>query len=359
MHCNLCPRRCGAQRDQGELGICRSPWEITAARAALHMWEEPVLSGKSGSGTVFFSGCSLGCVFCQNHTIAAGETAKIISSEKLSEIFLMLQEKGAHNINLVTGSHYVPHLVKALKRAKNQGLKIPVVYNTGSYEKVQTLKMLDGLVDIYLPDLKYKDSQLAQRYANAPDYFTYATAAIEEMVRQVGEPVLEPLELVENVGYDSGKENDSGNGEERCVSGETGNSKGRCVSGENENSKGRCSSGEVGSGKKEVDGDDEEMLMKKGVIVRHLLLPGQAADSREIIRYLYETYGNRIYISIMNQYTPCNELPQYPELCRKVTQEEYDHLVDYAIDLGVEQGFIQEGETAQESFIPAFDYEGL
>lgn len=305
MHCYLCPRRCGVQRNRGELGRCQSPWELTAARAALHMWEEPVLSGINGSGTVFFSGCALGCVFCQNQTIAEGKTARIISNERLTELFLMLQEKGAHNINLVTGSHYVPQIVTALQRAKNQGLQIPVVYNTGSYEKVQTLKLLEGLVDIYLPDLKYWDSNLAARYADAPDYFRYASAAIGEMLRQVGEPVLEQVPGVQT-----------------------------------------------------EDGEDL-FLMKKGVIVRHLMLPGQGNDSRKIIRYLYETWGNRIYISIMNQYTPCNHLPQYPELGRKVTQKEYDELVDYAIELGVEQGFIQEGETAEESFIPAFDYEGL
>lgn len=306
MRCNLCPRRCNVRRREGELGYCKSPWEITAARAALHMWEEPVLSGTGGSGTVFFSGCSLGCVFCQNQSIASGETARSISSERLTELFFMLEEKGAHNINLVTGSHYVPQIVRALERAKLQGLSIPVVYNTGSYEKVSTLKLLDGLVDIYLPDLKYKDAALAARYANAPDYFTYASAAIAEMVRQVGAPILVPYKIAEAAME-----------------------------------------------------DEENMLMKKGVIVRHLLLPGQLEDSRAVIRYLYETWGNQIYICIMNQYTPCNELPDYPELQRKVTEEEYEELIDYAIDLGVEQGFIQEGETAEESFIPAFDYEGL
>ncbi|MGN0294902.1 MAG: radical SAM protein, partial [Lachnospiraceae bacterium] len=275
------------------------------ARAALHMWEEPVISGISGSGTVFFSGCALGCVFCQNRTIAKGQTARVISSETLTEKLLMLQEMGAHNINLVTGSHYVPQIVKALRRAKERGLSIPVVYNTGSYEKVQTLRLLEGLVDIWLPDLKYMDSRLAARYAGAPDYFKYASAAIGEMLRQTEKTVLEPVPGV----Y--------------------------------------------------TEDGEELMLMKKGVIVRHLLLPGQLEDSKNIIRYLYETWGNQIYISIMNQYTPCNELPDYPELQRKVTQEEYDALVDYAIELGVEQGFIQEGETAEESFIPAFDYEGL
>lgn len=292
-HCNLCPRRCNAVREKQSYGYCRSPWEITAARAALHMWEEPVLSGKSGSGTVFFSGCNLGCVFCQNQTIAAGETAMVISNEKLTDLFLMLQEKGAHNINLVTGSHYVPQIVKALERARNHNLTIPVVYNTGSYEKVQVLKLLDGLVDIYLPDMKYRSSKRSVRYANAPDYFEVAVKALEEMVRQVGDPVVE-------------------------------------------------------------DG-----LMKKGVIVRHLMLPGGMIDSKAILRYLYKTWGNHIYISIMNQYTPCNELPDYPELQRKLTEREYEKLIDYAAELGIEQGFIQEGETAEESFIPAFDYEGL
>lgn len=217
----------------------------------------------------------------------------------------MLQEKGAHNINLVTGSHYVPQIAKALMRAKNEGLTIPIVYNTGSYEKVQTLRLLEGLVDIYLPDLKYYDSGVSARYAQAPDYFAVASDAIGEMVRQVGDPVL--LE----------------------VPGVT------------------------------LDDGDPMILMKKGVIVRHLLLPGQLADAKAIIRYLYETWGDRIYISIMNQYTPCRGLPDYPELKRTVTSKEYDELVDYAIELGVEQGFIQEGETARESFIPAFDYEGL
>lgn len=292
-HCNLCPRRCNAVREKQSYGYCRSPWEITAARAALHMWEEPVLSGTNGSGTVFFSGCNLGCVFCQNQTIAAGETAMVISNEKLTDLFLMLQEKGAHNINLVTGSHYVPQIVKALERARNDNLTIPVVYNTGSYEKVQVLKLLDGLVDIYLPDMKYRSSTRSARYANAPDYFEVAAKALEEMVRQVGDPIVE-------------------------------------------------------------DG-----LMKKGVIVRHLMLPGGMIDSKAILRYLHKTWGNHIYISIMNQYTPCNELPDYPELQRKLTEREYEKLIDYAVELGIEQGFVQEGETAEESFIPAFDYEGI
>lgn len=345
MRCNLCPRRCNVRRREGELGYCRSPWEITAARAALHMWEEPVLSGTGGSGTVFFSGCSLGCVFCQNQTIASGETARTISSERLTELFFMLEEKGAHNINLVTGSHYVPQIVKALERARLQGLSIPVVYNTGSYEKVSTLKMLDGLVDIYLPDLKYKSAALAARYAKAPDYFTYASAAIAEMVRQVGAPVLQPYTEklhAEEAFYKNVYR------EEACME-----------KSHVENIYMEEPYAESTYMDEPYEEDEENLLMKKGVIVRHLLLPGQLEDSKAIIRYLYETWGDQIYISIMNQYTPCNELPDYPELQRKVTEEEYEALIDYAIELGVEQGFIQEGETAEESFIPAFDYEGL
>ena len=305
MRCNLCPRRCNARRIPGDFGRCRSPWEITAARAALHMWEEPVLSGINGSGTVFFSGCALGCVFCQNHSIAFGETSRVITKEHLVEIFLNLQEKGAHNINLVTGSHYVPQIAQALREAKRQGLSIPVVYNTGSYEKVQTLKLLEGLVDISLPDLKYYSGENGLRYSDVADYFSVASKAIAEMVRQVGAPEFETVSGV-------------------------------------------------------FDEDGEELvLMKKGIIVRHLLLPGQLEDSKKVVEYLYHTYGEQIYISLMNQYTPCNELPDYPELMRRVTEEEYDTLVDYAIELGVEQGFIQEGETAEESFIPPFDYEGI
>lgn len=319
MNCNLCPRQCNADRAHGELGYCNSPWELTAARAALHMWEEPVISGYAGSGTVFFSGCGLGCVFCQNGKIASGDVAQTISNEKLTDIFLKLQDQGAHNINLVTGGHYVPQIVSALESAKNRGLTIPVLYNSGSYELVSTVKLLDGLVDIYLPDLKYCDPALGHRYANAPDYFDRAMGCIQEMVHQVGEPVLEEVELPSDqtllrTAY-----------------------------------------------AREWDPEEAFFLMKKGVVVRHLLLPGQLADSKKIIRALYDTWGNQIYISIMNQYTPCNPAicKQYPELVERVSEADYDSLVEYAIDLGVEQGFIQEGDTAEESFIPDFGFEGL
>ena len=293
-NCTLCPRNCKKNRSIGEQGICGVTDKIKVARAALHFWEEPCISGSSGSGTVFFSGCSLHCVFCQNQEIAQGLKGKEISGERLTEIFLELQEKGAHNINLVTPGQYVPSIVKALDRAKEEGLKIPIVYNTGGYEKMETLKQLDGIIDIYLPDFKYWDSEIARKYSRAADYPMVAREAIAEMVRQ--QPVAEfnPLGI-----------------------------------------------------------------MTKGVIVRQLLLPGLVNDAKHIVKYLYDTYGDNIYLSLMSQFTPLPHIEKYPELNRKVKQQEYDELVDYAIELGVENGFIQEEDVAEESFIPAFDCEGV
>ena len=293
--CTLCPRMCRVNRLEGQRGYCRESAELVVARAALHMWEEPCISGQTGSGTVFFSGCSVGCIFCQNSSIASGKSGRVISAERLAEIFLELQEAGANNINLVTPAHYVPWIIRALDLAKRQGLVLPVVYNTGGYERRETLRMLEGYVDIYLPDLKYLDSGLAKEYSNAPDYPEYAREAIGEMVSQVGEPVFER-----------------------------------------------------GSG-----------LIRKGVIVRHLVLPGHVRNSKAVLKYLYETYGNRIYISIMSQYTPMPHMKEHPLLGRKVTRREYDKVVSYALELGIENAFIQEGDTAKESFIPAFDGEGV
>lgn len=298
--CTLCPRRCHADRQAGAVGFCGQSAEITAARAALHFWEEPCISGTCGSGAVFFSGCSLQCVFCQNHNIALGKAGQAISLGRLSEIFLELQEKGAANINLVTACHFLPQVCLALETAKEKGLNIPVVYNTSSYEEVSSLRMLEGLVDIYLPDLKYHSPQLSGRFSHAPDYFEKASLAIGEMFRQAGIPVFEQ-----------------------------------------------------GSG-----------MMKRGMIVRHLLLPGQTGDSKRILRYLHVTYGNDIYVSIMNQYTPLAHLAQLPESERSilehtVTAEEYRRVLDFADRIGIENGFFQEGGTAEESFIPEFDGEGL
>lgn len=312
--CVLCPRKCHADRTAGRVGYCGQSSEIMAARAALHFWEEPCISGINGSGTVFFSGCNLRCVFCQNHNIAIGQAGKPISIDRLADIFLELQEKGAHNINLVTPTHFIPQIVKALEAAKHRGLSIPIVYNTGSYEEVDSLRLLDGLVDVYLPDLKYYSSELSLRFSHAADYFEKATAAIAEMYRQVGTPVFEPI---------------AGEALERHLL---------------------------------PDSDDDtesRSLLTRGIIVRHLLLPGQTKDSKKILRYLHETYGDNIYISIMNQYTPLPHVAEIPELNRKVTSEEYERVLTFADRLGIQNGFYQEGTTAEESFIPAFDGEGI
>lgn len=292
--CVLCPRECHADRTGGKRGYCKTTDELVVARAALHMWEEPCLSGEEGSGTVFFSGCALSCVYCQNRNISKGLAGKIITTERLADIFLELQEKGANNINLVTPSHYVPHIIEALNISRRKGLVLPVVYNCSGYEKVETLKLLKGYVDIYLPDFKYMSVEPAMKYSNCRDYFEVVASAIEEMVRQVRETRF-----------------------------------------------------------------DERGIMQKGVIVRHLALPGYLEDSKRIINYLHETYSDRIFISIMNQYTPIKENMIYPELNRKISDEEYKELVDFAIEIGVVNGFIQEGETASESFIPEFNEEGV
>lgn len=293
--CTLCPRQCHADRLSGKVGRCGQTAEIKAARAALHFWEEPCISGTCGSGAVFFSGCALQCTFCQNRTIALDECGRVISPKRLAEIYLELQEKGAANINLVTAGHFVPQTAYSLQLARQQGLTLPVVYNTGSYEEVSSLMLLDGLVQIYLPDLKYYSSELAFRYSRAADYFEKAAAAIAEMYRQTGQPVMDP---------------------------ETG-------------------------------------LMKRGVIVRHLLLPGQSKDSKHILRYLHETYGNNIYVSIMNQFTPLADSALPEELNRTVTHAEYEKILSFAERIGIEKGFYQEGDTAKESFIPPFDLEGI
>lgn len=297
MKCDLCPRKCLVDRKKGEKGICGQTENLKVARAALHFWEEPCISGDAGSGAVFFSGCPLHCVFCQNENIANGTVGKEISLERLVDIFLELQEKRANNINLVTPGHFVPQIVKALDQARKEGLTLPVVYNTSSYEMVDTIKMLEGYVDIYLPDFKYMSPVLSKKYSHAPDYAEVAKAAIAEMVRQTGKAVF-------------------------------------------------------------VNGDEDNLILS-GTIVRHLTLPGCMEDSMQILKYLHDTYGDMIYISIMNQFTPLSNLEKYPELNRRITDEEYETLVDYAINIGIENGFIQEGDTAEESFIPAFDCEGV
>lgn len=292
--CRVCPRNCSVDRLSDQKGFCRAGAEIILARAALHMWEEPCISGKEGSGAVFFSGCSLGCKFCQNGQISRGQTGKKVTADRLADIFLELQQQKANNINLVTAGHFLPQVAEAIEKSRNRGLQIPVVYNSSGYEKSEMLKLLEGLVDIYLPDFKYMDPELAEKYSYARDYPEVAREALKEMVRQTGTPEF-----------------------------------------------------------------DRQGIMKKGVIVRHLLLPGHVKDSRRVLEYLLSTYGKEIYISLMNQYTPMPAMKDDPRLSRKVTDREYQRLIDYGIQLGLENGFIQEGETAKESFIPEFNGEGV
>ena len=295
--CRLCPRECGTDRNI-KTGYCKEKSELHVSRAALHMWEEPCISGSKGSGTIFFSGCNMGCVFCQNKKISRGETGKIISFERLVEIFFELKEKGANNINLVTGDIYIPTLIKAIDKAKAQGIGIPFLFNTSSYLKVDSIKALEGLIDIYLPDFKYIRDEDAIRYSRAKGYGEVAKAAIAEMVRQ----------------------------------------------------KPAC---------RFFEDEQGQYLIKNGVIVRHLLMPGMLIQAKMIVKYLYETYKDNIYISLMNQYTPNGELKDYPEINRKVAEWEYKSLIEYADKLGVVNGYIQEGETASESFIPDFDLTGV
>ena len=294
-NCRLCPRACGADRTAGKTGFCGMSASLYVSRASLHMWEEPPISGERGSGTVFFAGCPLGCVFCQNAEISHEKHGKEISTERLAEIFLELQEKGAHNINLVTATHYTPHVTEALDIAKRSGLNIPVVYNCGGYESVETLRMLRGYVDIYLPDFKYMSPELAAKYSLCKGYPERAKEALSEMVAQTGAPVF-----------------------------------------------------------------DESGMLLRGTVVRHLVLPGCVKDSIDVIKYLHETYGNDIYISIMSQYTPSERLrARFPELARKLTKYEYGKVVRFATEIGVEKGFTQYGEAAAESFIPSFNGEGV
>ena len=292
--CRLCPRQCKAKREQGIKGVCGTADELLVARAALHMWEEPCISGTKGSGTVFFSGCPLRCVFCQNREISDGSAGKAIEEKRLTEIFLELQQKGAANINLVTAGHYADRVARALREAKQRGLTIPVVWNSGGYELLETLSIVADLVDVWLPDFKFFSTETAMRFAKAPDYPDIAKKAIAFMVEKAGPPVF-----------------------------------------------------------------DEEGYMKRGVIVRHLVLPGHRKESEDIIRYLYETYGDSIYLSIMNQYTPPPKPLPDRELNRKLTRYEYDKTVAFAMELGVTNAYIQEGETAEESFIPPFTGEGV
>ncbi len=300
--CRLCPRNCGVDRTVAE-GYCREKSSLHVARASIHMWEEPCISGNSGSGTIFFSGCNMGCVFCQNRRISRGEVGKYIDIGRLIEIFYELKEKGANNINLVTGDMFIPTIRNAIDRARGMGFDLPFLLNTSSYLNVETVKSLQGLIDIYLPDFKYIREEDAVRYSNAPGYVNAARDAIDEMVRQ------QPKALFADEGQQKS--------------------------------------------------DRNTPLMRRGVVIRHLLMPGMLIQAKMIVKYLYERYGDNVYLSLLGQYTPGDNLSSFPEINRKVTGYEYKSFVDYAAGLGITRAFVQEGDTARESFIPDFDCRGV
>ncbi|MGN0598435.1 MAG: radical SAM protein [Oscillospiraceae bacterium] len=290
--CELCPRRCGVDRTHGT-GFCGEGAELRAAKAYLHKWEEPCLSGENGAGTIFFSGCSLKCVFCQNYKISSENCGKVITVQRLGEIFLELQEKGAQNIELVSPTHFVPQIISALDLVKGR-LNVPIVYNTGGYERVETLKMLDGYVDIFLPDFKYHNNEIAWKYSGAGDYFEVVCAAIDEMLRQVGAAEF-----------------------------------------------------------------DENGMMKRGVIIRHLTLPNHRHDSIAVLEEIASRWGTEnILLSLMSQYTPFFRSSEFPEISRRISTFEYNSVLKRAEELGF-KGFMQERSSAKEEYTPDFDLQGI
>lgn len=315
--CTLCSRKCKVNRNANQIGFCKASNKVKIARASLHLWEEPPISQGNGSGTVFFSHCNLNCVFCQNYNISQGSKLDSIKSvlnsteaqsldleesvagmeisiQRLSEIFLELQGKGANNINLVTPTHYVPQIIEALKIAKKNKLTIPILYNTNSYDSIETIKLLNGYIDVYLPDFKYFNDKYSIKYSKVDGYASNSIKIINEMIRQVGTPQFD--------------------------------SKGNIIN---------------------------------GVIVRHLMLPGLLFDSKKIIDFLYNKYGDNIYISLMNQYVPMFNACNYPEINKPLNPNHYDSLINYALEIGVKNGFIQDEGTNTSDFTPDFNLEGV
>ena len=292
--CRLCPRNCGVNRLECGLGFCKSGRDARIAKVSLHEWEEPCVSGNRGSGTVFFSNCNLRCAFCQNHKISEESYGKDVSIGRLAEIFLEQQERGSHNINLVTPTHYAPQIIEAVKIAKRDGLTLPILYNTNSYENVETIQSLKGTVDVYLADLKYYSDSYSQKYSGGPDYFLHASKAIDEMFRQVGRPVL-----------------------------------------------------------------DSESMMRKGLIIRHLMLPGLLFDTKKVMDYIMETYGDSVYVSLMNQYTPMHRANQFPEIDKRLNKRHYESIIQYCLDSGMHNAFIQDPGTATEDYVPDFNLAGI
>ena len=288
--CKICPHNCGVNRLNGNIGRCKSNGNIKLAMASIHNFEEPCISGENGSGTVFFSNCNMNCVFCQNYKISQQGLGREISIEELAEIFIDEQNKNAENINLVTPTMYVYHIIEAIKIAKNKGLKIPIVYNSNGYENVETIKKLKGYIDIYLPDLKYYDDDLAFKYSGVKNYFENATSAIKEMYNQVGSPVL-----------------------------------------------------------------DENGMMKKGLIIRHLVLPNNLQNSKDVLKWINDNIDKKVFVSVMAQYFPTNKAKDFPEINRKLTKEEYEEIENYLYSLDLDNGYIQELGEHEEEYVPDFE----
>ncbi|MCX7885261.1 MAG: radical SAM protein [Caloramator sp.] len=293
IRCNICPRACNIDRDK-EIGYCKTNNNIKIAKAFLHMWEEPCISGTRGSGTVFFTGCNLRCVFCQNHDISQEGKGKEITVDRLCEIFLDLQDKKAHNINLVTPTHYALQIREALIKAKDSGLKIPVIYNSNAYERVETLRLLDGLIDVYLPDIKYYNDKYSIKYSSASGYFEYASRAVIEMYKQVGSPIF-----------------------------------------------------------------DDEGMIKRGLMIRHLMLPGLLFDSKKIVDFVLNNMPDDVYFNIMSQYVPMYNAKVYKEINRKIDRRHYESLIEYAVSKGLKNGYIQDYESSTEKYVPDFNFEGV
>lgn len=288
--CNICPHNCEINRLNGEVGSCKATDKVKVALASIHNFEEPCISGKKGSGTVFFSNCNLRCIFCQNYKISQLGLGKEISIEELADIFIDEQNKNVENINLVTPTMYVYQIIEAIKIARSKGLYIPIVYNSNGYENVETIKKLKGYIDIYLPDLKYSNDKISYKYSGIKHYFESATAAIKEMYNQVGNPVL-----------------------------------------------------------------DENGIMKKGLIIRHLVLPNNLQNSKDILKWINDNIDKKVFVSIMAQYFPTHKSNQFPEINRKLTKEEYEEIEDYLYSLDLDNGYIQELGEHEEEYVPDFE----
>ncbi len=292
--CNVCPRNCKVNRLKGEIGFCKCDDKIKLALVSIHKFEEPCISGKNGSGTIFFSNCNLRCIYCQNYEISQEGVGKEVSIQRLAEIFIEQQNRNVNNINLVTPTMYIYQIIEAIKIAKENGLKIPIIYNSNGYENIETIKALDGYIDVYLPDLKYFYDEIAIKYSSAPNYFDIATKAIQEMYRQVGK-----VEL------------------------------------------------------------DQNGIIKKGVIIRHLILPNHIQNSKNILKWIKDDMPNGVFVSIMAQYFPTYKAKEDNFLNRKVSRKEYNEIQNYIYKIGLENGYIQDLEDCEEGYVPNFNLENV